>query len=179
MRQLVLIRETGRRNGFQASEEVPVSIVPLGDGVERVFVQLVVVAIIAEGGGALRKVPEIGLVLLIKKRVLGGKAVGDWFEILGQNGPSDSKQDKQAPVNTHSACRLPEHAGKNAVGLVFPRESLILVSVKTNESAPFVDFRRVGIRAAEFDGLIARESETLTLRQAPLARLSQAASERF
>jgi hypothetical protein len=31
------------------------------------------------------KFPQIGLLLLDEKGVLGGATVGDWFEILGEN----------------------------------------------------------------------------------------------
>jgi hypothetical protein len=46
------------------------------------------ISIVAEGGGALGKVPQIGLVLLVEKGVLGGGTVGDGFEILGESGNS-------------------------------------------------------------------------------------------
>ena len=46
--------------------------------------ELVVVAVVAEGGGALGKIAEIGLVLLFENGVLGGEAVGNWFEVLGE-----------------------------------------------------------------------------------------------
>jgi len=46
------------------------------------------ISIVAEGGGALGKVPQIGLGLLVEKGVLGGETVGDGFEILGESGNS-------------------------------------------------------------------------------------------
>ena len=45
-------------------------------------VQLIVVAIVAEGRGALGEIPEIGLVLLVEERVLGGEAFGERFDVL-------------------------------------------------------------------------------------------------
>ncbi len=47
------------------------------DGRQGKIVQLVVVAIITEGGGALRMCLQIGFVLLVKERVLAGQAIGD------------------------------------------------------------------------------------------------------
>ena len=48
--------------------------------------EFVVVAVVAEGGGALGEVAEIGLVLLFEKGVLGGEAIGNWFDVLGEDG---------------------------------------------------------------------------------------------
>ena len=54
-----------------------------GDGIERVLGELIVVSVIAERRRALGKVAEIRFVLLFKERVLRGKAVSDWFNVLG------------------------------------------------------------------------------------------------
>ncbi len=66
VRELVLIGEAGRRDGFESREEALIGFVPLHDGVERVLGELVVVAIVAEGRGALGKVAQIGLVILLE-----------------------------------------------------------------------------------------------------------------
>ena len=58
--------------------------------------ELVVVAVVAVGGGALGKVAKIGLVLLFEKRVLRGEAVGDRFYLLGEDGSCEGNQQKQA-----------------------------------------------------------------------------------
>ena len=84
--ELVLVGEARSRDGLEPGKEVLVDLVALGDGVERVLGELVVVAVVAESGGALGKVAEIGLVLLFEKGVLGGEAVGNWFEVLGEDG---------------------------------------------------------------------------------------------
>jgi hypothetical protein len=83
---LVLVGEASTRNGFKPRQEGLVGLVALGEGNERVLGEFVVVAVVAEGGGALRKVAEIGLVLLFEKGVLGGETVGNWFEVLGEEG---------------------------------------------------------------------------------------------
>ena len=57
----------------------------LRDGVERVLGELVVVAIVAIGRGALRKVAQIGLVLLLEKSVLRGYAVSNGLRVLGED----------------------------------------------------------------------------------------------
>ena len=47
--------------------------------------EFVVVAVVAEGGGALGKIAQIGFVLLVEEGVLRGEAVGNWFEVLGED----------------------------------------------------------------------------------------------
>ena len=83
-----------RRDGLQAAEKASVGLVALGDGGERVLGELVVVAIVAESRGALGKVAQVGLVLLFEKGVLGGEAVGNWFEVLGEDGSSYDHKEK-------------------------------------------------------------------------------------
>src|SRR5258708_38736617 len=82
----VMDGESSARDGFKPGEEGLIRLVVLGDGVERAVGELVVVAVVSEGGSALGKIAEIGLVLLFKKSVLSGEAVGDWLGILGKNG---------------------------------------------------------------------------------------------
>ncbi len=48
-------------------KEILVVFLALGDGLERVIGELVVVAVIAERGGALGKVAEIGFVMTLRK----------------------------------------------------------------------------------------------------------------
>ena len=81
--ELVLLGEARGRYGFKAGEKILIGLVALTDGRERVLGELVVVAVVAEGGGALRKVAEIRLVLLFEERVLGGDALSNWFDVLG------------------------------------------------------------------------------------------------
>jgi len=84
--ELVLIGEPSTRDGFKSGKESLIGLVVLGNGVEGVFSELIVVAVVAEGCGTLGEVAEIRLVLFLKKGVLSGEAIADWFEILGQDG---------------------------------------------------------------------------------------------
>jgi hypothetical protein len=86
VRELVLVGKARSRNGLQPGKEVLVGLVTLEDRVERVLGKLVVVVVVAEGSGAFGKVAEIGFVLLFEKRVLRGQAVGNWLDVLGEDG---------------------------------------------------------------------------------------------
>jgi hypothetical protein len=79
MRQLILVGETGSRDRLEPGQEGFIDLVALGNGSERVVRKLVVVTVVAEGCRALRKVAEIGLVLLVENSILGGNAVGNWL----------------------------------------------------------------------------------------------------
>ena len=72
--ELILLGEAGGGDGFEAGEKGLVGGVPAGDAGERVVVELVVVAVVAVGGGALGGVLEVGLILLFEESVLGGEA---------------------------------------------------------------------------------------------------------
>jgi hypothetical protein len=65
--------------------------------------ELVVVAVVAEGGGALGKVAEVGLVLLFEKGVLRGEAVGHGLTFWAKSEPARamSVPEKQAMVKAH------------------------------------------------------------------------------
>ena len=84
MRQLVLIAEAGGRDRLEALQERLIRLVALFDRLEREVIEPVVVAIVAEGSGALRVVAEIGFVLLLEQCVLRSNTLGDRFEILGE-----------------------------------------------------------------------------------------------
>ena len=86
MGELVLVGEGGGWDGFKSGKEILIGLVVLGNGVEGVFSELIVVAVVAEGCGTLGEVAEIRLVLFLKKGVLSGEAIADWFEIFGQDG---------------------------------------------------------------------------------------------
>jgi hypothetical protein len=60
------------------------------DGRERVVGEPVVIAVVAEGGRTLRKIAEIGFVLLVEESVLRGQAFGNGFVFLGKNGSDSS-----------------------------------------------------------------------------------------
>ena len=70
----VLLGEAGGGDGFEAGEKGLVGGVAAGDAGERDVVELVVVAVVAVGGGALGGELEIGLVLLFEEGVLSGEA---------------------------------------------------------------------------------------------------------
>src|SRR5208282_6331467 len=99
--ELVLVGEARTRDGFKPAKESLVGVVAPGDGCERVLGEPVVVAVVAEGGSALRKVAEIRLVLLFEKGVLGGEAVGNWFDILGEDATGYGDYEKHAMVEAH------------------------------------------------------------------------------
>src|SRR3954453_7496308 len=96
--ELVLIGKAGGCDGLQSPQEVRVGLVPLLDGGKRVVSELVVVAIVTESGCALRKIAEIGFVLLVKERVLCGEAVGDRL-ILSKG--SGCKQEENKAAKAH------------------------------------------------------------------------------
>src|SRR3984885_10414310 len=85
VRELILIGKAGRGDGFELCEETLISLVPLKDGIERVLRQLVVVAIISVGGGALGKAAELGFVIIVEEAVLRGYAVGGGLRVLGED----------------------------------------------------------------------------------------------
>jgi hypothetical protein len=68
--ECVLLWKPGRRNGVQTREKGLVSAVLVLDRREGAFVQLVVVAIVSDGGGELGVALQLGLKLLFKERVL-------------------------------------------------------------------------------------------------------------
>ena len=92
MRQLVLIAEAGGVGGLKASQEFLVGPVALRDRLQRVVGELVVIAIVAESGGALGKVLEIRLVLLFEKRILCGNTIGYRLRVLPKQEAGKSKK---------------------------------------------------------------------------------------
>ena len=72
----ILVGEAGGVDGGEADEVGLVLGVLRGDAGERVVGELVVVAVVADGGGALGGVLEAGLPLVFEEGVLGGDAVG-------------------------------------------------------------------------------------------------------
>ena len=67
----VLLGEVGGGDGLEAFEEGDVGGVATADGCERAVGELIVVAIVSVGGGALRGVLEIGLIELFEESILG------------------------------------------------------------------------------------------------------------
>jgi hypothetical protein len=110
VRELVLVGETGRRDGLKPLEESFVSLVASGDSDKRIVGELVVVAIVAERAGALGRVLQIGLVLLFEKRILRSQALGRGFRVLGENGNGCRNEDDEqdALVRAHKLRSLPE-----------------------------------------------------------------------
>src|SRR5579864_3804446 len=81
------------------------------DGVERIVIQLVVVAVIAECGGALGIIAEIRLVLLVEESVLRRQAVSQSFGLLGRKKWSKGSQKEDGKIPTHSSRRLSKRRG--------------------------------------------------------------------
>ena len=79
---------------FKLNKEGFVGLVAPANGVEGILGEFVVVAVVAEGGSALGKVAQIGLVLLFEKRILGGEAISNGFEILCENGSGHGDDDE-------------------------------------------------------------------------------------
>src|SRR4029077_10521488 len=86
VRERVLIGKTGCRDGLKPLEKIFVRLMALSNGGNRVLRKLVIVAVVAVRGGALRSVTEIGLILLFKKSVLCGQTVCNRFGVLGESG---------------------------------------------------------------------------------------------
>src|ERR1700722_6301815 len=83
VRQFVLFRKAGRRNGVQARQKTLIGgLLTLISRGRKIF-QLIVISVIADGGRAFRVSLEIRLVLLLEKRVLRGNPGGGRFVILG------------------------------------------------------------------------------------------------
>jgi hypothetical protein len=85
-----------------------VSAVTRGDGGEGVVRKLVVIAKVSEGSGALGKIPQVGLILLFEKGVLGGEAVRDGLGTLGEEGGGEKNQQAEALREAHRYWRVPE-----------------------------------------------------------------------
>src|SRR5258706_12852854 len=115
--KLVLVGESSARDGFKPGEEGLIRVVVLGDGVERAVGELVVVAVVSEGGSALGKIAEIGFVLLLKKSVQGAAVVGDWLGILGKDGADYGGEEKQTLGRAHRCIQ-----GSRAKGRCATRE---------------------------------------------------------
>jgi hypothetical protein len=63
--------------------------------------KLIVVTVVAEGRRALRKIFEIGLVLLVENSILGSDAVGNRLYILRESATDDGRYKKGDRVKTH------------------------------------------------------------------------------
>ena len=101
MRKLILVGKARRRDGFDPLQERFVGLMPPPDGIEGIVVELIVVAVVAKSGGALGKITEIALVLLVEERVLRGEAFGERLGILGKSGQSGDDGEKQDLGNAH------------------------------------------------------------------------------
>ncbi len=96
----VLLGEAGGGDGFEASEVGDVGGVAAIDGGEGAVGELIVVAIVSVGGGALGCVLEVGLIELFKESVLGGEARVDGGgggglggqEVRGGNGDAGGQE---------------------------------------------------------------------------------------
>jgi hypothetical protein len=83
VRQLVLFRKTGGGYGVEAAEKALVGGLLAPERRRRNVVELIVVAVVADRGGAFRMRLEISLVLLFEQRVLRRNARGERIRILG------------------------------------------------------------------------------------------------
>jgi hypothetical protein len=77
VREAVLLGKAIGRDGLQARQKTLVDRVLSLDRRKRVIGQAIVVAIIAIGRCALRMQAQVGLILLLEQRVLGGEAQFD------------------------------------------------------------------------------------------------------
>jgi hypothetical protein len=80
----VLLGEACGRDGFEAGEVGDVGRMAAIDGGERAVGELVVVAVVSVGGGALGGVLQVGLVELFEESVLGGETSVDGGGLGGQ-----------------------------------------------------------------------------------------------
>jgi len=86
MGELVLLPKTRGRYRIEAREKFLVGRVLALGRAGRKIVQLVVIAIVADGGRAFRVTLEVSLVLLLEQCVLCGNPVGDGLRVLGGRG---------------------------------------------------------------------------------------------
>jgi hypothetical protein len=102
MGKFVLVGEAGGWNGAKPGEKTRIRFVALHNGFERILRKSVVVAIVAESCGSLRKVAEVGFVLLVEKRILRGEAVCNGFGVLGEEQHCDGNYKKHGLEGTHN-----------------------------------------------------------------------------
>ena len=100
----VLLGEAGGGDGLEAGEVGDVGGVAAGDGAEGAVGELVVVAIVSVGGGALGGFFEVGLVELFEESVLGGEAGVDGGGLGGEgvrggDGEARGKEQGQRAVS--------------------------------------------------------------------------------
>jgi hypothetical protein len=77
---------------LQPHQELLVRLVALRNRLQRVVGELVVVAIVAERRGALRKVLEITLILLFEQRILRSEANGNRLRVLRRQQADKGKK---------------------------------------------------------------------------------------
>src|SRR2546429_354611 len=94
MRELVLLGKTGRRYGIEARDKFLVGLVLALRRAGRKIVQLIVIAVVADGGRAFRVTLEVSLELFLEKRILRGNPLGDGLRILG--GRAERAGDQQS-----------------------------------------------------------------------------------
>ena len=75
--ELILFGHAGGGDRGDLGQEIAIGLVAVGERGQRTFGEFVVVAIIAESRGALRRIAQIGLVLIFEDGVLGRDAIGD------------------------------------------------------------------------------------------------------
>lgn len=101
VRELVLIGEVNGRDSLKPFQEACVGIMTPRDGRERVVGEPVIIAVVAEGGRALRKIAEIRFVLLVEKSVLDREAFGKRFGLLRKSGGGCGDSEKEDLGNAH------------------------------------------------------------------------------
>src|SRR5208337_3490323 len=99
------------RNRFQALQERCIALMPMQDGFDRIVIEPVVVAVIAEGSRALGKIAEVRFVLFVEECILCRKTLGNWFESLGRNETGKSDNDSECQVCAHRVGSVSEERG--------------------------------------------------------------------
>src|ERR1051326_588464 len=112
VRELILIGKPRSRDRLQSGQKRFVGLMVPHDGIERIVIQLVVITVIAESGGALRIIAQIRLVLLVEESLLRRQAVSQSFGLLGRNQWSKSNQ-KDCKIPAHSPRRLSKRTGRS------------------------------------------------------------------
>src|ERR1700675_1515251 len=95
MRELVLVGESGSSDGLDTPQKALVRFMVLRDSIERVVIELVVIAVVAEGRGALGEIAQFGLVVVVEDSILRGNAVPCGFCVLAGNGYRNGEQENQ------------------------------------------------------------------------------------
>ena len=82
VRKLILVGKTRRRDSFKPPQKRLIRLVPLRQPIQRIVVQLVVVAVIPKRSRPLRQKTQIRFVLLLENYILRGNPLSNRLRIF-------------------------------------------------------------------------------------------------